>query len=384
MKDLEEKIKKSHEDAESGEDSISEDAQRKEEDWGENALNEEDKDPTEGPESGLGGHPDDTKAIEGDAPTLQDLLNISIQANGPLSNNEATTPCKIDTSRDTTTLKEGTSGDIFSEAKFPKGDILKGELKKVEAELAKIKGESKTKKVATDEPNPAFDEVNLAFVDIDPSGEMYSENKVKKQKKAKIKIVVMMDFSGSMGGYPAHAQRTLSLALNRLVKASSKMDITLIGTKVGNRTPIIHAVKLPANENDLIHSVADGAAEGITEGLKLNKERLKKADHVVFMTDGNVHGEELSRKSIREVIGKDPLLTSVYLGRHEIYSKKLEVEFDNFIFKPKLEEVIVDLVETFNMSSHKMKILKKENKEESIMNGLSKDYSGSGQSKKRR
>ena len=360
MKELEDKIRRNQKEIDDGGEK-----EEAKEDWGENSLDaaEEDaikeKSPESGVGKGMGGFPDDSASLKDESPSLSDMLNISIQANGPLSNNEATTPFKIDTSRDTTTLKEGSNGKIFSKSNFPEGQVLKGEMEQIEAALAKIKGESRTRKISTDEPNSTFDELNLAYVDIDPGGEIYSEEKRQKEKRAKIKIVVLMDFSGSMGGYPAHAQRTLSVALNRLVLANRKMDITLIGTKVGDRKPISHALKLPANEMDLICSRADGAAEGITEGLNLNKERLRHADHIVFMTDGNVHGEELSRENIRGIVGKGSLLTSVYLGRADIHSKKLETEFDNFIFKPFLKDVVLDLVKTFNMNGAVIKRLKK-------------------------
>lgn len=170
---------------------------------------------------------------------------------------------------------------------------------------------------------------------------IYKRKEVNKHEKGK-KILFVLDLSGSMGGYAADSQRTIALAANQLAK-KTKYSIDLIGTKVLGRRSLHQAISLPTEDNYVLAIHANGHSEGIADAVTSSKKFFNSKDVVVFITDGDIHDKEVSKKFFEKHIRPETMSVGMYVGKSG-YNHDMESWFNFFINDEKVSDAVEKLV----------------------------------------
>lgn len=267
---------------------------------------------------------------------------------------EGKTKFKLDNSEQTKTIASAsTTEKIFKHNKGSKPEYFKSAIKKIVSLLSKIKDESKSQKYATRKPSNKLNTKGIPGLKTNPgSTKLYKRKREQKNELRDKKITFILDLSSSMSGLPVKNQRTLLLAANRLAKKFNKLDIVALGAMIGGgyRQGTYQTIKLPANEDDLVAIQATGGTGGIANALKENKSLFKQQDIAVFITDGYVIPQEVSKKYVGEYFSKECVFLGAYMGAANTANPIMKKEewFDHLIEGEDIVEVVEQLVEHIN------------------------------------
>lgn len=160
---------------------------------------------------------------------------------------------------------------------------------------------------------------------------------VRKELKApkKRKIGVVVDCSGSMCHHMAEAC-ILLMALSMLAKRGLIEGHVIFSAIVDGDLPRWETYSLPLSKSVLEHVQGYAGGEGLEYALRGNMNLLKKADHVLVYTDGNI-GDAPVRKSYLHQQGIQTW--GLYVGNVR-YLDKLMMHFDKALIRDSIEEIV--------------------------------------------
>jgi len=209
----------------------------------------------------------------------------------------------------------------------------------------------------TTKPRGNFRNKTLATFYANPgTTKAYRRKRIGKNPIEKTKIALILDTSGSMYGYPEHAQRHIMYALNRLAKNLPQAQIDVIATMYSSAN-VFQTVRLPVDDEMLLGVTANGGSMMIPS-LVQNKEILEKKDAVIFVTDGELlESDKLSRDNISPYIGEKTISIGYYPGTKAemYYNRDMENWFDLFLLGTNIESAFNEMVDFLNDSGEKVK-----------------------------
>ena len=286
---------------------------------------------------------------DGKPMTLDEMKEGATQVtNNPNSFRESSVAFRIDDSYGTIQMDELSNTDeIFNSAEHEPGEYLHESITKIVSYLKEIESESKQKNISTRKPSRRLNSRNLYGIATDPGNTKLFKRKTKKPTKLNDKdITFILDMSGSMGGHPMEAQRTMLIAANRLCKTMPNLNINVIGIKAEHKL-LFQVVNLPINESDLLSIYASGWSGGMEESVGEHSTLLKRQDFLVFVTDGGIQGE-IKKDTLREKIGSRPQTVGMYVGPSGIANEQMKEWFDQTVTGEDLLEATKELVSIFN------------------------------------
>jgi hypothetical protein len=189
----------------------------------------------------------------------------------------------------------------------------------------------KSKKRKICQSNPT-NRVNIRNYMNSRFDKMYRKKAV--EAKAKMKINLIIDCSGSMEGKPIEHARTLAYMLSCFAR-KGVVDGNIILTGAEERSHQTMTLKLPLSDEEISHIYAYGDAEGIAGTVNLTKKLLKHADYNFCFTDGNISDNPLSNTKGLNLLG-------MYVGRdgYDTLSKWFEL----YLSRETLEDLVQKLI----------------------------------------
>jgi uncharacterized protein with von Willebrand factor type A (vWA) domain len=213
--------------------------------------------------------------------------------------------------------------------------------------LRRISDMKKRKKVSVRKPTKRLNARNVSIYATTVANTRPYKKPIELPSKLKKKnLLFVLDLSASMSGTPVRAQRALLIGANRLAKELPGLTVTVIGSKI-SRGYEYETVRLPSNEENLLAIRADGGGEGIAYALNANADLAREQDIVIFITDGNVSADEVSKEKIRKNLGAKTVTFGAYVGPDRIPNREMKEWFDHLVTGEKTSEVfkgIVDLL----------------------------------------
>lgn len=113
-----------------------------------------------------------------------------------------------------------------------------------------------------------------------------------------IKINIVVDRSGSMGGRPTKESNILIAALNNLAFEYDELDIEIMLSTTGS----YYTFPLPVdnvNSEELWVFDGTGDAEGLSRTIAKNWDRIKEGDVNLCYTDGSIYDEALDKAKMK-------------------------------------------------------------------------------------
>lgn len=286
---------------------------------------------------------------------MQDFLmqnSMSLSEIDKEPDNEVNQEFKVDTEFESVSITEASNtNSIFSGTK--ENEFYSNELPDVLSMLKELKHEGKKRYQSRNQSN-RLNSRALSGIVTDPVYTKLYERKKDILKKIDQKLLVVLDLSGSMGGSPAKAQRTLMLALNRLAEQFPKLDVHIIGSKVLGRKSLYETVHLPHDESKLLSATANGSAEGIGYALEHNPSLIKEKDTLLFITDGRIHDKEIDKKMLRKLTKPGAKMVGLYVGDASIPNEKMNEWFDRLIIGDDVVSTIARVILEINPQSKKV------------------------------
>jgi hypothetical protein len=154
------------------------------------------------------------------------------------------------------------------------------------------------------------------------------------EAKAKKRINLMIDCSGSMGGNPIQNARTFCRMLNEFaLRGFIEGHVILTGGDSGAHQCM--TFKFPMNINDIASIIADGGAEGLKGTIDKTKHLIKNSDWTFVLTDGNISDNAIDNSKGLNLFG-------MYVGNPE--KCNLSKWFSKYIARETIDELIQSLV----------------------------------------
>lgn len=113
----------------------------------------------------------------------------------------------------------------------------------------------------------------------------------------KRKLLLVVDCSGSMEGYPIATARLLVAALSELAR-SSKVEGHVVFSAVIDQLGSWDRYALPMPANLIERISAPGAAEGLNNALRGNMDIAASADHTFVFTDGFISDRSINKGAL--------------------------------------------------------------------------------------
>ncbi len=149
------------------------------------------------------------------------------------------------------------------------------------------------------------------------------------------KIVIFVDCSGSMRGFPIAEGLVIVAALSELARRGHVIGhVVFTGVSSG---PIHETYEFPVNESVLKRVDGRHNGEGVEAAIRLNAERCKDARYVFFYTDGNLSDRTVDKSKLH---AQGIKTWGLYAGTNEEYIEKLMLYFDRAILRPDAEALV--------------------------------------------
>jgi hypothetical protein len=282
-------------------------------------------------------------------PQLQNQLiaaSISYQEAVNAPEQRTDRPFKIEKGDNTTVEEASNSNKIFDpEDMVSESGIYKNELFDIEKRLQELR-QNKKRSASTKKPSDRLNGRKLYSFFSNPGNTDLYRKKYEDHMEIQIpKLAIFCDLSSSMGGSPVISQRTIALALNRVVALQSRTEVHMIGTKVVGRQALHQTVKLPCDERMLMGMHATGGSEGIRNAITKNSKLIKEKEVLVFITDGQVHRNEISRELLAQHTKESAVTIGIYVGDPYYLNEEMHQWFDAVIVQNTALEVVESLVD---------------------------------------
>jgi len=165
--------------------------------------------------------------------------------------------------------------------------------------------------IATDRPTRRLDH-RLATLG---SERPYKQRVEAEQGTGPLKIVIIMDCSGSMsheskGISPISEGRHFVAVLNEMAKRR-RVEAILALSKVKGATAWCQAIRLPMPDKDILRITADGDGEGLAMALERLAPAIRDADMPALYTDGNITDVPIDKQKLHR---KGVHLYGLYVG----------------------------------------------------------------------
>jgi len=189
----------------------------------------------------------------------------------------------------------------------------------------------KAKKRKINQSNPT-NRVNVRNYMNSRFDKMYRKKTL--EVKAKMKINLIIDCSGSMEGSPIQNARVLAYMLSCFAR-KNLVDGNIILTGARGASHQTMTLKLPLSDEEISHIYAYGDAEGIAGTVELSKKLLKQADYNFCFTDGNITDNPLSNTKGLNLLG-------MYVGKdgYDTLSKWFEL----YLARETLDDLVQKLI----------------------------------------
>lgn len=152
--------------------------------------------------------------------------------------------------------------------------------------------------------------------------------------RAKRKIVMLLDCSGSMDGEHIEAGRVLIAALSRLARENA-VEGYVVATGGSRSEPAHETYELPVSDETVRRMQARHGAENISAALSSNLKLLAEADHVFVFTDGQLSDRAVQKAPLH---AKGIATWGLYVGSEEALPKLLQY-FDKALIRSTIEEL---------------------------------------------
>lgn len=252
---------------------------------------------------------------------------------------------------DVENLSSSNTQTIFTEQAFNESKIYPEKLQDAEDKLKRILKSLEIENINTSSHDKRF---NIKGVIQALSGSVnakpYKKSVEESLEEQKKKVFILMDGSGSMSGLPQKNMLTFAIVVNRLASIDL-FEGWIGGSKVESVGSVSQALKLPVSDGFITSFRADANAEGIGYAMLLHKDKMKEADYIFVLTDGQIHDKDLTfiKKSEPELYNKT---LGVYMGERAYANRKyMDLWFKNSIIEPKFENVVERVVELLDPKS---------------------------------
>ncbi|PNG49964.1 hypothetical protein WDL1P1_00889 (plasmid) [Variovorax sp. WDL1] len=162
--------------------------------------------------------------------------------------------------------------------------------------------------------------------------------KVELQGRAKKKIVIVVDCSGSMGmndGLHINEARILVAALSELArKGLLSGHVVLTGVEKG---PIHETYELPMQVETTSRIGAEFGAEGLEAAIRANMKLCKEADYVFVYTDGHITDHRIKKS---ELHAQGVYTWGLYAGFDQSLLAGLLAYFDKAVLRTCAEDLV--------------------------------------------
>lgn len=168
------------------------------------------------------------------------------------------------------------------------------------------------------------------------------EHDIEKHSKSKKRFALIVDCSGSMNGLHIHEARLLVYVLSVLALKGLASGYVIL-SKVRSKA-IYRVYQLPMALADIETIQADGGGEGLQNTMESTVSLLQEANVVIACTDANITDDPVNKKALHS---RNIYTTGIYVGS-SVALDKLKEHFDTALVGPSLEEVITDMVMSFD------------------------------------
>lgn len=158
-------------------------------------------------------------------------------------------------------------------------------------------------------------------------------------RTTKKELIMILDCSGSMHGFPIDNMKIVIGVFNELVKIGH-INAKIILSGVSNSNEAIHETfQMPLTYETIAKFSAKYNSEGIESAMKANQELLKSADNVFVLTDGNIWDEPIQKETYHLA---GIYTVGIYIGSIECCN--LNIWFDKGVAVERIEDCVDELV----------------------------------------
>lgn len=160
--------------------------------------------------------------------------------------------------------------------------------------------------------------------------------KVTEVRKPK-NLLVVVDCSGSMSGFPMEEGKKLLAALSVLAEQGHvKGHVVFSG--VMRRNAVWERYTLPLAPATIARAKGRHNAEGLYHAIKANLQAAKQADHVLVYTDASICDSPMDKESLHV---QGVYTWGVYCGAQDEHTlNALQVHFDKALMRPTVEALV--------------------------------------------
>lgn len=159
-------------------------------------------------------------------------------------------------------------------------------------------------------------------------------------RKAK-NLLVVVDCSGSMGGFPMEEGKKLLAALSVLA-SQNLVTGHVVFSGVKGQSAIWERYALPLSRTTVARAKGRYGAEGLQDALMANLVQAKKADHVLVYTDASICDAPIDKTLLHR---QGVYTWGVYCGAQDARTlDALQVHFDKALMRPTVEALVDAIV----------------------------------------
>lgn len=166
--------------------------------------------------------------------------------------------------------------------------------------------------------------------------------RVEEHGKKRKKVGVVVDCSGSMGGFHIASARVLVQALSMLAEAGA-VEGYIVLSKISSQGPVWERFTLPMSRGAIERIAADGAGEGLAPTLLANRSIAAQMDLLLVYTDGNITDAPLDKKWLHSL---GVFTWGVYVGKAPEAAARLTRYFDRILIRSSVTQLVQDLILT--------------------------------------
>lgn len=157
------------------------------------------------------------------------------------------------------------------------------------------------------------------------------------QGKAKQKVLVVFDMSGSMKGFHAREGQVLLAAFSELARMGLISGHVVFSAVTASNRASHETYALPLSDHFLGSVAPCHGAEGLDAAIRSNLELAKEADHVFVYTDANISDHKVDKRGLH---AKGVFTFGLYVGNDPEAHGRLMKYFDKGVVRKSVEDLV--------------------------------------------